>query len=107
MELGMPTSINGSGSLDRLSDTGDRVVVPEIWGDDEVVALEKLRHSDLVPGSRQEEPSRSIVAGCVFGTIPPEGAIVDRGTIIAYIVAVSPLADDASGVPASANEAAA
>lgn len=69
-----------------VDDTG-LVVVPATWGDDEPVALEKLRLAGLAPGRRLEEPSRSIASGCVYGTIPAAGAVVERGTVIAYIVA--------------------
>ena len=89
----MVTSSDGSEPLAGAFDEGDRVAVPEVWGDEEGVALEKLRLAGLVPGRRQEEPSRSITSGCVFGTIPPAGAIVDRGTAIAYIVAINAVAD--------------
>ncbi len=76
------------------------VVVPEVWGDSEGVALDKLLVCGLLPGRRQEEPSRSFQPGSVFGTIPPAGALVKRGDRIAYIVATGTcdLADPLSEV---------
>ena len=62
------------------------VVVPEVWGGPEDVALEKLRLCGLLPGRKQEEPSRSFLRGSVFGTIPPAGTLVKPGERISYVV---------------------
>jgi len=73
--------------------TAGHVVVPEVWGDGEDVALEKLRRCGLLPGRRQEEPSRSFLRGSVFGTIPPAGTLVKPGERISYVVSIGSHSD--------------
>lgn len=83
------------------------VAVPETWGDEESVALKKLRDCDLVAGERILEPSSSVAGGTVFGTIPRAGTEVARGHPVAYVVAGASLGTKAEPTAAGDREQAA
>jgi len=65
-----------------------RVVVPDVSGDDEEVALEKLRLSGLRPGKRSGRASPSHVTGAVVRTLPRAGSLLSRGERVDYVVAL-------------------
>lgn len=65
----------------------DGVVVPDVCGDSERIALHKLESLGLAVGQRLEQPSRGVTSGTVFGTVPRAGSMVEPGTPVAYVVA--------------------
>lgn len=66
---------------------GARSVVPDVWGDSEEVALEKLRLSGFRPGPRREARSSTFVPGTVMRTVPKAGTALARGERVALVVA--------------------
>ena len=67
--------------------SGPEVAVPEVRGELEATARERLLGTGLVVGQRDEEPSDGAAAGTVTRTSPRAGSLVPAGAIVDLVVA--------------------
>lgn len=67
--------------------SGPEVAVPEVRGESEATARERLLTAGLVVGHRDEEPSDGTAAGTVVRTSPRAGSLVPSGAIVDVVVA--------------------
>jgi beta-lactam-binding protein with PASTA domain len=67
--------------------SGPEVAVPDVRGEPEAAARERLREVGFVVGHRDEEPSDGVETGTVMRTSPHVGSLVPAGAIVDYIVA--------------------
>ena len=80
---------------------GPDVVVPDVRGDSEGQAIERLEATGLVAGQLGEDRSDGPPVGSVMRTRPPVGSVVAAGTTVGYVIAssVSPASDGSSRHP--------
>jgi beta-lactam-binding protein with PASTA domain len=67
--------------------SGPEVAVPEVRGELEATARERVLAAGLVVGHRDEEPSDGTAAGTVMRTSPRAGSLVPSGAIVDVVVA--------------------
>ena len=67
--------------------SGPEVAVPDLRGELEAVARERLRAVGLVVGHRDEEPSDGATLGTIMRTGPRAGTLLPSGAVVDYVVA--------------------
>ena len=67
-----------------------QVAVPILIGQTEVAALDRLREAMLIPGTRTQQESTTYPAGTVMGQTPTPGSVVNRETVVNYVVSTGP-----------------
>lgn len=67
--------------------SGPEVAVPEVRGELETAARERLLTAGLVVGHRDEEPSDGAAAGTVMRTSPRAGSLLPSGASVDVVVA--------------------
>lgn len=77
-----------------------QVAVPILIGQTETVALERLREAMLISGTRTQQESTTYPAGTVMGQTPPPGDVVNRETVVNYVVSTGPPAAPPNEPPA-------
>jgi hypothetical protein len=67
--------------------SGPQVAVPDLRGELEAIARERLRDVGLVVGHRDEEPSDGATPGTIMRTGPRAGSLLPSGVVVDYVVA--------------------
>ena len=73
-----------------------QVEVPKLVGLTEEEAKTAIGEADLVVGRRTQESSVDVAAGLIISTDPAEGAMVEKETVVDYVVSAGP---DAVEIP--------
>jgi beta-lactam-binding protein with PASTA domain/predicted Ser/Thr protein kinase len=72
-----------------LSSSGGRVTVPDVTGQTESVALQRLKRAGLNPVAAPTA-SATVNSGLVLGETPPRGSVVGKGTRVTVLVSSGP-----------------